>query len=416
MIACDGKQLKLAKYLLEKGANQHITNKDGWNAFHISCMHGDIVFIKWLFSQNLNPYIPTGKGYVGFHIACMYDQKKLASWLLGQKLPKDSLDYLGNNALDLVLQQDDWSKEEKEEMCKYLRAKPICLKTKNEREKKQTHAYEPCLKKRKLSNPTTSSQAPSPVIINNAFADEEKTSDIGLSTSHSKENNHYTSGNLYMHIFQCIKEGNNYHKNKKNKEAIKCYEKALSCYNQNKEAIKCYEKTLSYYNQNKERGPHTLSQSILSQIYNDQGVSYCCLEKYKEAEICYDRALKIREKLLDNLKSEGNTAVYKAMSKYTGETRHNIGRLYIDTCKQELSIILLDAALVTEWKYDIKSIETQYYLAIAYEIEKNYQQSKALYEKILDRQRRAPFFDITKLEEIKKSLQKVSEKIEEGKD
>ncbi|MEM7361757.1 MAG: ankyrin repeat domain-containing protein [Bacteroidota bacterium] len=393
LIACDGKQLELAKYLLKKGADRYKTNGHGLNAFHISCMHGDIQFTEWLLDEGLNPHIPTGDGRTGFHIACMYGNKELASWILTTiGLSKDALDHKGNNALDLVKKHDHWSKKE---MWEYLRSDLISLKTKDQREKKEIAEARPPLKKRKLSNLNINSQVPSSDIAKNAFAEEEeekKAKDISLTTSHTNKPNNHTSSDPWINIFQYMLQGNHYQKEKKDEEAIKCYKMAITCYRQNKEK-RAY---------------------ILAQINNDLGVSYHRLEKYEAAGLCYNQALKIREELLDSLKLSDNEVVYKAMSRYVGETRNNMGVLYLERCQQQEAILLLKAALATEWQHDKQAIETQYWLAIAYQVEKLYQKSKNMYEKVLLRQTQTPFFDNAKIAGIKKCLKEVSKKALQG--
>ena len=103
------------------------------------------------------------------------------------------------------------------------------------------------------------------------------------------------------------------------------------------------------------------------------------------------------------------------MSEYVGETRHNIGLLYLYTCRQAHAILLLKAALVTAWQDHSESVDTKYYLATAYQIEESYAESKKYYTAVLSQYAKSVPENHEKINQIKKQLQELDTKIKEQK-
>ena len=71
MLSCIKENLKLIQYLIERGADISIINKDGWNALHMAVREGHINVVKYLISVCNDEIIKskTKNGRTLIHIA-----------------------------------------------------------------------------------------------------------------------------------------------------------------------------------------------------------------------------------------------------------------------------------------------------------------------------------------------------------
>ena len=203
---------------------------------------------------------------------------------------------------------------------------------------------------------------------------------------------HMTSNASWLHLSQLIKQGDQYHDNSQYFQSITIYKEALQKYMQN----------------------HTKNPLLLAQLYNNMGMSYFALKDYTQTQFCYNKALTIRQTLLDKAISSGNASLKRSISKITGKSHHNLGILYLELKQLQKAIQSFEKALTTEWQHHIEAIDTEYALAKGYQQEKCYQASKALYKAILAKEGKGVCLAPKIIVNIKKYLSEVSTKIEQS--
>lgn len=137
-----------------------------------------------------------------------------------------------------------------------------------------------------------------------------------------------------MSIEELIKEGDKQHDNKNYKAAIECYKKAITAFKIN------------------------VSQNrlILSQIYNNFGITLLQLKELNQTEVLYKESRRIRKELL--LENPNN----KKISQELGKIYHNIGILQMQQKNFKEAIRSFENSLKTEWKNNKESKDTQYCL------------------------------------------------------
>ena len=217
----------------------------------------------------------------------------------------------------------------------------------------------------------------------------------GLNSPHTMHNlvapswEHMATNLSWLHLSQLIKQGDQYHDNSQYFQSITIYKEALQKYMQN----------------------HTKNPLLLAQLYNNMGMSYLALKDYTQTLFYYDKALTIRQTLLDKAISSGNASLKKSISKITGKSRHNLGILYLELKQPQKAILSFETALSTEWQYHVEAMDTQYILANIYQQEKRYQASKKLYEALLGQQVKERYLKPATIARIEKYLSEVSAKI-----
>lgn len=137
-----------------------------------------------------------------------------------------------------------------------------------------------------------------------------------------------------MFIKKLIKEGDEQHDNKNYKAAIECYKKAITSFRIN-------------VNQNR---------LILSQIYNNFGITLLQLKELNQTEVLYKESRRIRKELLQENPNNKKT------SQELCKIYHNIGILQMQQKNFREAIKSFDNSLKTEWKNNRESKDTQYYL------------------------------------------------------
>ena len=200
---------------------------------------------------------------------------------------------------------------------------------------------------------------------------------------------HVASNISWIQLSELIKQGDQYHDNSQYFQAIKIYKEALQKYGQT--------------NEKKER--------LRAQLYNNMGMSYLALKDYTQTEFCYHKALTIRQQICSMVKSFNNKAIKHTISEAIGKSHHNLGILYLTIHRPQEAIQSFQTALYTEWQHHIEAIDTQYVLAKAYQQEKRYQASKALYQTILVKQEKSAYLTSKTTAKIEKYLRQVTEKI-----
>ena len=218
----------------------------------------------------------------------------------------------------------------------------------------------------------------------------------GLNSPHTEpflvapSSEHMASTISWLQLAQLMQEGDQYHDNNQYFESIEIYKEALQKYMQN----------------------YTKKTLLLAQLYNNMGMSYLALRDYTQTEFCYNKALTIRQTLLDKAISSGNASLKKDISEVTGKSHHNLGILYLELKQPSEAILSFEAALKTQWQYHEEAMDTQFYLASTYQQVERYQASKKLYEVILDRQAKTSYLQPTAIVIIEKYVSQVNEKIE----
>ena len=187
-------------------------------------------------------------------------------------------------------------------------------------------------------------------------------------------------------LCQLIQQGGAYHNQKNYLTAIVYYKSALQKYGQ-------------IYNQ---------KSILLAMIYHKLGVSCLELKAYPESHAYFQQSLTIRQAFLS---MDISATACKPISEVTGETHHYLGRLYLAIDNPKAAILSFTAALNTEWQHHLAAIQTEYYLARAYQLEKHYQKSLNLYKAILAKQERFPYLKSEEVANVIKWLSQVTKEI-----
>ncbi|XP_063679078.1 ankyrin repeat domain-containing protein 16-like [Bolinopsis microptera] len=96
MLAAEKQNLEIIKVLAENGADVKLTNKDGWNAFHIAARSGKVEVLKYLLELNSDLINTVSKnGRTPLHSAALNNCHEATDWLLLRGISPNLVDSSG---------------------------------------------------------------------------------------------------------------------------------------------------------------------------------------------------------------------------------------------------------------------------------------------------------------------------------
>jgi len=102
MMACTkNKNLSIVKMLVEQGASTVLCNKDGWNAFHLTCRSGHLETVEYLYNRDPSSVeVFSNNGRSPLHTAALHGRTDIVNFLVNIcKIPLTITDSCGNYPL-----------------------------------------------------------------------------------------------------------------------------------------------------------------------------------------------------------------------------------------------------------------------------------------------------------------------------
>lgn len=114
-IAAYNGQLKIVKYLIEKGADVNAVEKDKWTALHLATKNGHLKMVKHLIEKGIEINSTNGNGSTALHMAAQYGCFPTVKHLVKKGADVNVLDKYDNNPFHLAFQYDHY------EIAEYLK-------------------------------------------------------------------------------------------------------------------------------------------------------------------------------------------------------------------------------------------------------------------------------------------------------